>query len=303
MKMKYGKVAIILVNYNGEKYNIECIESIKKSSYKNYQIYFIDNKSSDNSVDQIKKKKYSNMTIIENKKNMGFSEGNNIGIKKANLDGCQFILLLNNDTSIKENMIENLIKTSYDNELAVVAPKIYYYDNKEIIWSAGGGIDWNKGLPIQYGINQADSIEYSKMKEIEFATGCCMLIPMQVINKIGLMSKEYFLYYEDTDYSMKIQNAGFKLLYQPSAMMYHKVSASTGGEESKLYIYYMSRNRMIFNKKYNKKYKLAKLYMYVTLYIKSVFWILKGKKNKLEMVKLGMKDFNENRLGKVEYFE
>lgn len=295
------KIGIILVNFNGKLYNEQCINSIKLSTYSNYSIYVVDNNSSDNSVEILKEKFRDGITIIENDDNLGFSCANNIGIKKALDDGCNYILMLNNDTVIENNMIEEMLDISLKNHGSVVSPKIYYYDNKHIIWSAGGNINWVKGLPIQYGIDKVDSNEFSYEREVQFATGCCILIPKGVIEKIGLLSDKYFLYYEDTDYSIRMINGGVKIIYAPNAKMYHKVSASTGGSKSKLLIYYMTRNRLLFNKKFNKKYIIATLYFYITFIIKSIIWIFKGEAYIPKTMIMAIKDFYKKEYGKKTF--
>lgn len=295
------KIGIILVNFNGKLYNEQCINSIKLSTYSNYSIYVVDNNSSDNSVEILKEKFRDGITIIENDDNLGFSCANNIGIKKALDDGCNYILMLNNDTVIENNMIEEMLDISLKNHGSVVSPKIYYYDNKHIIWSAGGNINWVKGLPIQYGIDKVDSNEFSYEREVQFATGCCILIPKGVIEKIGLLSDKYFLYYEDTDYSIRMINGGVKIIYAPNAKMYHKVSASTGGSKSKLLIYYMTRNRLLFNKKFNKKYIISTLYFYITFIIKSIIWIFKGEAYIPKTMIMAIKDFYKKEYGKKNF--
>ena len=259
------KVAIILVNYNGQQYNEACISSILNSNYNNYEIIVVDNASSDDSINILKEKFNNNIKIIMSDKNLGFSGANNLGIKYALDNEFDYVMLLNNDTVIAENMIKVMIEASSNN--LVVSPKIYYYDNKNVIWSSGGSINWRKGLPIQYGINEIDNNENNKKKSIDFATGCCILIPINIIKKVGSMSEEYFLYYEDTDYCVRIIRNGFEIIYEPKAVMYHKVSASTGGEKSKMYWYYMVRNRLIFNKKFNNK-KIYNIYFFLTTSIK-----------------------------------
>lgn len=292
------KVGVILVNYNGAKYNSECIESIKKSDFKNISIYIVDNNSSDDSVKILKEQYLEDICLIENRENLGFSEANNIGIKKALMDNCEYILLLNNDTVIEEDMISKLIEGSVRYNNAVTAPKIYYYDNQDIIWSAGGDINWNKGIAVQYGIDEKDEKQYDEESAIRFATGCCILIPKKVINKVGFLSDEYFLYYEDTDYSTRITNSGIDIIYLPKAKMYHKVSASTGGDKSELVIYYMTRNRLIFNKKYNSNYIIAMGYFYLTFLVKAVIWIISGKIYIPKTMSMAIRDYYKNIKGK-----
>jgi len=293
------KLAIILVNYNGIEYNINCINSILDSSFKNFEIIVVDNDSKDGSVEELERVFNNKITLIKLNDNLGFSGANNIGIEYAKENNFDYIMLLNNDTVIDKDMISIMIESSkYHN--CLVSPKIYYYDNKNIIWSAGGTINWKKGLPIQYGINEEDENENGKLMNIEFATGCCLLIPIEAINDVGFLSEEYFLYYEDTDYSCRVINAGHKILYNSEAIMYHKVSASTGGEKSLMYWYYMTRNRLIFNKKFNKKKTNANLYFYSTAAIKLLIYLMKGKNAAVKGIIKGIIDYLKGIEGKVE---
>lgn len=292
------KVGIILVNYNGKNYNEECIDSILKSTYKNIEIIVVDNASNDNSVEILKKRYMNNIIIVETGLNLGFSGGNNVGIKLALEKKCNFILLLNNDTAIEENMIEIMVEASINNQYSVISPKIYYYDNKEIIWSAGADMIWKKGIPAQRGMNEVDKGQYDVECNVEIATGCCLLIPKNIIEEVGLLPDDYFLYYEDTDYTTQIVRKGYKILYLPSARMYHKVSASTGGEESFNYIYYNTRNRLLFNKKFNSKNKTRYItYFYITRIIKIIKWFIMKRTDLIKATLKGIKDFSNSRLG------
>ena len=283
------KVSIILVNYNGKDYNKECIESIFNSSYKNIEVIVIDNDSNDN------------IDLMLSKNNLGFSGANNIGIQKALKNGCDYIVLLNNDTIIDRDLILNMIKASKEENDAIISPKIYYYDNKDIIWSAGADMRWKKGVTDQRGINQKDDGSFDKREEVEFGTGCCLLIPSKIISEVGLLSDDYFLYYEDTDYCMKVRNKGYKIVYEPTAVLYHKVSASTGGEISPGYIYYNTRNRLIFNKRFNKENKFTYLsYFYLTRVAKIALWIVTGKKNLIKATFSAISDYNNGIMGKKQ---
>ena len=269
-----NKVSIVIVNYNGLIHNEDCINSILKSSYKNIEIVIVDNKSTDNSVEKIREVFKEKVKIIINDNNSGFAGGTNVGINYAINNGAEYILLLNNDTIIDSKMIEIMVKSS--NNKLVISPKIYYFNNKNMIWSAGGAIKWNRGYTIQYGMNDIDKGQFDERKNIDFATGCCMLIPKKIIKEVGLLPEEYFLYFEDTEYCVKIKKAGYEIVYEPRAFMYHKVSATTGGEDNENYVYYFSRNRLLFNKKYNN----TLIYLcYISLsWIKNVIkWLLKGR--------------------------
>lgn len=272
------KVSIILVNYNGKDYNKECIESIFNSSYNNIDVIVVDNDSKDGSAELLKEQFGNKIDLILSGKNLGFSGANNIGIEKALKNECDYIVLLNNDTIIDKDLISNMIKASKEENDALISPKIYYYDNKDIIWSAGADMRWKKGVTDQRGINQKDDGSFDKREEVEFGTGCCLLISSKVISEVGLLSDDYFLYYEDTDYCMRVRANGYKIVYEPTAVLYHKVSASTGGEVSPGYIYYNTRNRLIFNERFNKHNKfIYSSYFYLTRAAKIVSWVVTGK--------------------------
>ena len=136
------KIAIILVNYNGKEHNEECIKSIFNSSYDNLEVIVVDNDSKDGSPELLREQFGNKINLIMTGKNLGFSGANNIGISKALENGCEYVVLLNNDTLIDKDLISNMIKASKEENNAVISPKIYYYDDKNIIWSAGADMRW-----------------------------------------------------------------------------------------------------------------------------------------------------------------
>lgn len=293
-----AKIGIIIVNYNGEKYTNDCIKSVLKSSYQNYLVIVVDNASTDNSV-RLLEEFNNKIVIIKNNENLGFSGANNIGIKYALENECEYVLLLNNDTEIDKELIKNMVDASIKNNNAIISPKIYYYDEPNKIWSAGGGLNWKKGLSFHYGQDEVDKGQFDQQKEIDFATGCCILIHKSVFDKIGFLAEEYFLYFEDTDFCVRAKRAGIKIIYEPKAKLWHKVSSTTGGEESLITLYYGNRNRLYFNNKFNNKNKLYWLsYFYITRLIKFLNWTIKGKIEKIKIISEAIYDY---RNGKMEY--
>ncbi|ETJ38539.1 Glycosyl transferase family 2 [human gut metagenome] len=295
-----NKIAVIIVNYNGIKYNKECIDSILKSDYNFVDIIVVDNNSQDDSIKELRKYFRDKIIIYESKENKGFAHATNIGMKYALENNYKYVLWLNNDTIIEKNMISNLIKCSVANNECVVAPKIMYFDYKNTIWSAGGEIKWIKGQTIQYGYKEKDLGQYDLHKNITFASGCCILIPQKVIKTVGLMEEKYFLYYEDTDYCKRIIDNKFTIMYEPSAKMYHKVSATTGGESSKLYIYYMTRSRLYFNNKYNKRKLMSNIYMYLSYFKKYIQWLINKRYDLIRISLNAISDFYHNIEGKAD---
>jgi len=131
-------------------------------NYENYMVIVVDNASTDNSVKNLEEEFKDRITIIKNNENLGFSGANNIGIEYALQNGCEFVILLNNDTVIDKDLIHNMVSTSLSNDNAIISPKIYYYNEPNKIWSAGGGINWKKGLSYHYGFNKIDKGQFDE---------------------------------------------------------------------------------------------------------------------------------------------
>lgn len=269
------KVAIVILNFNGEKDTIQCLESIerlqvtrldsaKRVGYR-LQVIVVDNGSVDGSVNELKNFTLPALrfTLIENKENLGFAEGNNVGIRVALKDGADYVLILNNDTLVDKNLILQLIKTFSDyHDAGIISPKIYFapgfefhktrYKKNErgkVIWYAGGKLDWDNILSSHRGVDEVDSGQYDRVVETDFATGACMMIKLEVFKKIGLLDKDYFLYWEDVDFCQRAKKAGFKVLYTPTTHIWHKVARGSG-IGSNLNDYYITRNRLLFASKY-----------------------------------------------------
>ncbi len=255
------KISIIVLNWNQPQLTLDTLDSLRKitSNGFKYKIFLIDNNSSDKSF-QIFKKKYSknpNINLIQTDSNLGYV-GNNIGIKKAIKEKYDYILLLNNDVIVDSNFLKYLIEgtnSGYD----IVGPKIYFapgfeyhqdrYSKDElgkVIWSVGGQIDWNNIYGSNIGVNQVDKGQFDKINDqVDFLTGCCLLINANVFKKIGLLDENYFMYLEDLDFCQKAKKNNFKLAYIYKSFIWHLNSGSSksGGN---LHDYFMTRNRLYF---------------------------------------------------------
>lgn len=262
------QVSIVILNWNGKKDTMECLKSLRKLEKVNYnlQIIVVDNGSTDNSIDDIKKVSgFKDFIVLENKENLGFAAGNNVGIKFALKNGADFIMLLNNDTVVKEDLVLNFLACADKHKNAgILTPKIYFYPGYEyhkerynksekgrVIWYAGGIIDWDNIFASNYGVDDTDIGQYSKELEYDFATGACMMIRREVFERIGLLDERYFLYLEDTEFSQRAKKLGWKIIFVPDGIVWHKVSQSSsiGG---KLNDYFITRNRLLFGTTYAK---------------------------------------------------
>lgn len=265
------KIGIVVLNYNGLANTLECLNSIRKLENNNHtiKIFVVDNASTDGSAQAFAK--ISGITLIANEQNFGYTGGNNIGIYGALKVGCDATLVLNNDTIVHPLLIVNLIKALKNGD--IITPKIYFapgfeyhkgrYHKDElgkIIWYAGATIDWQNIIGRHIGVDQVDKGQFDKQRQIDLATGAAILIKKEVFAKIGYFDEKYFLYLEDMDFSTRAKKANFKIIFEPTAILWHKNAGSTGGSGSILQDYYISRNRLLFAFKYaNTRTKLAVL--------------------------------------------
>lgn len=290
------KVDIILVNYNNQKDTIECLESLSHINYPDYDVIVVDNASRD-TKELEKYCKHYGAVLLKAAENDGFSAGNNIGIREAINRSASFVLLLNNDTLVEPDFITNLVTSSQRNPNAgVIGGRIYFNDDRSKLWYAGGEISFQGGYVDHYGYMQSMNEKYGQEKNVTFITGCLMLIPVDVIKKVGLLAEDYFLYSEDADYCCRVINAGYSLVYTPAAVIYHKVGAASG-KGSDVSQYYSTRNDFYLFNKYapkNIRKKSLRLLMWRKTKdsIKGIVdfkWVLKG-----------YKDFKAGIVGKVQ---
>jgi len=270
--MIYPKVTIIILNWNGKEDTIECLESLKHITYLNHEILLVDNGSTDGSVEYFRER-YPGMEIIENGVNLGFAEGNNVGIRRAMDEGADYVLMLNNDTVVDPVFLEKLLKVAESEKtIGVVGPKVYYYDIKNKIQSAGVKLCWNKGKGNMSRWNKIDNGQFDEIVEVDYVSGCGLLAKSGVFKKIGYLNSEYFAYWEETDWCVRAHKAGYKVLYVPKAKIWHK-GLSTSKKIHGFTEYHIVRNRFWFMKKHAtiKQYSSFLLYFFVFQ-----FWFTSG---------------------------
>ena len=300
------KIFVIILNWNNKDLTLECLQSLQKINKpvkSKVSFLVVDNGSADDSVKVIKKA-YPQVLILENKKNLGYAEGNNKGMEYALEKGADYLLVLNNDIEVDKDFLVRLIKVAEKEKKAgLFSPKIYFAPGYEfhkerckekergkIIWYAGGMIDWDNILSPHRGVNEVDKGQYNQIVETDYASGSCMLIKREVLEKIGFFDKKIFMYWEDSDLSQRAKRAGWKVLYVPQAKTWHKVASSSaiGGS---LNDYYLTRNRLLFGLRY------ARLRTKIALFRDSIRFLLKGRK----WQKIGARDFYLMRFGKGSY--
>ena len=305
--MSQRKIFVAAINFNNSKITLKFLESLRKINKEDFQLFvtIVDN-STKEKID-IKENDFKdlNLKIIDPQKNTGFTGGNNLAIKYALSQNADYVLIINNDVVLDKDLVSELLKTIDSEEnIGVAVPKIYFAkgfefhkgrykeeDLGKVFWYGGGKIDWKNMIATHRGVDEVDQGQFNKKEETEYATGCCMLIKKEVFEKVGLFDEKYFLYFEDADLSQRIKRAGYKIIYQPSATLWHENAGSTGGSGSLLQDYFMSRNRLMFGFKY------APFRTKLALFKESLKILLKGRPNQ----KKGVRDFYLKRFGKGSY--
>jgi GT2 family glycosyltransferase len=240
------RVAIIVLNWNGLVDTLECLESLSHLDYPAYEVVVVDNGSTDGSVPAIRAR-CPEVAIIETGKNLGYTGGNNAGLRYALVHQAGYFLLLNNDTEVAPDFLHQLVEVAEaDPRIGVVGPTIYYHDLPNVIWSAGGAIDWRRGSTRMVGLDEREAGQFGiEPRSVDFVTGCAMLVRREVVEHVGMLDERFFAYYEEVEWCVRIARAGYKVVHVPMAKVWHKISPSTQ-EDLPFVHYYMTRNRLLF---------------------------------------------------------
>jgi len=267
-----SKVVIVILNYCRWKETIDCINSLKQCNYPNFEVLIVDNASKDDSEQKIRDA-FSEIELIQAEKNLGYTGGVNVGIREALKKNADFILLLNEDTLATANFLGELVKAMEENPSAAVAcGTIYHHPETSHLWYAGGELIPWRGLATHY-----TSLPLSRnglrpnYLKVSFVTGCMMLIRCSVINKIGLKDERFFMSLEDIEYSARIINLGYDLLYVPESVIYHRIPVNY---ESMFNLYYSVRNRLLLiDTAFSPVMKyVARFYFLSVIFCKLILW-------------------------------
>jgi hypothetical protein len=301
-----SNIFVSIINFNGAKNTLDCLNSLNKVLKQDFglNIVIVDNGSSEKlTIDEDSYKNFS-LKLIKSDKNLGFSGGQNLGIKYSLENGADFVVILNNDVTLDKDIFVELLKTFKEKkDCGAVSPKIYFAKGSEfhkvrykeedlgkVIWYAGGQMDWQNIIGSHKGVDEVDKGQFETEEETDFVSGCCMFVKKEVFEKVGFFDERYFLYYEDNDFSQRVKKSGYKIYYQPKAILWH-LNAGSSGSGSILHDYYITRNRLLFGFKYaRQKVKLA-------LFKESIKILLSGR----NWQKIGIKDYYLQNFGIGSY--
>ncbi|MFZ2188479.1 MAG: glycosyltransferase family 2 protein [Candidatus Moraniibacteriota bacterium] len=256
MKSQYPKINIVVLNYNGKSCLKGCLASLFCVDYPSFEVVVVDNNSEDGSV-ELARLDFPKATFIKNEQNLGFSAGNNVGIRYSLERKADFVLLLNNDTEVKKDFLKQLIINASENEKAgLFSPQIFSED-KESVWFSGGRIDWLR----MKSFNSTEELRYD-FASSDFISGCAMLVRAEVFARIGLLDEDFFLYWEDVDFSVRAKKAGYSFVVVANSHIYHLEKSEMNRPKK---VYWLVLSGLLFFRKNTPAHLSLRVFAYTIL--------------------------------------
>ncbi len=283
---------VVSINYNTAEHTIEMVHNLRQSHYDNLHILIVDNCSQQEDYEKLQQANLP-AQLIRSEQNLGFSGGNNIGLRIAAENKADYVMLLNNDTTVEPDALCLMVDCLEQGKAHAVCPKILNYHNRRLIGYAGGSLSDFKGAVSIPGAGQQDNGQFDRSRPITFASGCCVMMKTETWKQLDYMEEKYFLYFEDTALSAKLRRLNKTTLYLPQAIIYHKESVSTT-RYSDNYQYYFCRNRLLYIRE-NIPFPTKLIsFCYTALYM--LKHLIKGNFS-LNNIMSAIKDFSHSRFG------
>ncbi len=242
------ELTVVVLNWNGSADLSECLKSLKNCGYPALKILCVDNASTDNSVEMMQND-FPDIELIVTSYNLRWAGGNNFGLNHLGAELTDYVLLLNNDTIVKPGAFDKLVETAISKKAWAVTPRICYADAEYKVWYDGGLIGKLTGWIRHSGIRKHVRDCSAEVREIDYGSGCALLLSRECVQQVGLFDESFFLYAEDCDYSTRILSAGGSVWHNPGSMVLHKVSQSTGSDSPKK-AYMKSRSNVHYLRKH-----------------------------------------------------
>jgi len=297
--IKEPSVAIIVVNWNSYPHTSGCLDSLRKVKYANFKTIVVDNGSMDGS-DLSLEKEFPEIVLLRNAENKGFTGGNNRGIEYALDHHYDYLMLLNNDTEVEPDFLNELIKViEGDSSIGAVQPKFFFLNNKEKIWNAGGTIIKSLGVIRTVGENRTAKEKYNQPKKTEWITGCCFMVRSDIVKAIGGLNDRFFIYYEDVEWSLRIQSLGYKLAYCPNSVVYHEAGMSNKKKEkgkegylNPIVHFLATRNNILMLRKYTPWYYAGPVIAFQSIKYTGIlsYFLARRRFEKIKFVCNGLKE-------------
>lgn len=289
---------VIVLNNKRRDDTLDCLKSLCQSDYKNMKVILLDNMSTDDSV-EIVQREFPETQIIQLKENLGYAGNNNIGIQSALDQGAEWVFVLNDDTIMDPGCLSALIEIGErDEQIGILGPMVYHFDEPSIIQSAGGALGrlW---LSTHLGKDEPDCGQFDSVHEVEWISGCAILVRREMIEQVGMLDANYFLYWEEAEWCIRARKYGWRILHVPYAKLWHK--GVQRNYQPKPYVtYYVTRNRFFTLVKHHAPW-YVRLVAFLQVLKTLVSWSVKPKWSSMRghrnAMWQGLMDFLRNRWG------
>ncbi len=272
--ISFPQISVITVNWNNFNDSAECLESLKKTTYPNFEVIVVDNGSVGEDVSLLKQRFGDSIRLIVNDKNSGFAGGCNIGIRDALARGADYVVLLNNDTVVAPDFLEGLVGVAQrDKSVGIAGGKVLCYEFPELIWFAGGVINYRTGRTPIRGSGEADKGQFDEVAIVDWISGCFMFVSRDVLQTVGMLDERFFFGWEDVDLCVRAARKGFKVLYVPESRIWHKGFGID--KRDRLMgkpVYYGTRGQFLFMDKHFTKPRLAVAWLYFAVTFPRFVW-------------------------------
>jgi hypothetical protein len=293
---KAPHVTIIVVTFKALNDTLECLDSISKMTYSNLRVILVDQNSQDGTVEAVRGQ-FPRVDLIENLTNDGFTGGNNLGLRAAMEQPTAYVLLLNNDTIVEPGLLEKLLAPmETDMTVGIIGPTMLFYKEPNTICWAGSYVDW-RGWAHIYGYGQLIGAIDMQPRETGYVAGCGMMIRRALLEEVGFFDNRFFIYYEEVDLCARARRAGWRVMYLPSAKMWHKISRVTELLGRDFALYHMQRNRLLYLWKDGNPRLLCCLWCIASGLRAAVSLCLKGERHQEVVLLRALRDSLSNRWG------
>lgn len=298
-------VAVVILNWNGYGETERCLASLEKSDYQNLEVLVVDNGSHDRSADKLREE-FPGLPVIRNEENFGFALGNNVGIRVALAGGADYVLLINNDAELDSSAVSAMVDAAEsDPTIGIVGGLIHKRNKPNVIEHAGGNLNLSLGYHGRArGFGKEDVGQFRATEEVDWVSGCALMVSRRFVNSVGLLDPDYFCYCEDVDWCVRARGAGFKVVIAPGAKVYHKGSSSSIQTDHSSVIYYYVRNQLLLLSRHAPiSMTLGRWLRNASVVLSTIAFVLfvyNGKKSKgLRAIVRGARDFRRGRFGRT----
>ncbi|GBD25137.1 N-acetylglucosaminyl-diphospho-decaprenol L-rhamnosyltransferase [bacterium HR30] len=264
-------VAIVILNWNGKDDVLRCLSTLTRIRYPNWSATVVDNASFDGSVEAIRQQ-FPSQRVLVMEKNLGFCGGNNRGIADALDRGADYVLLLNNDTELHPELVSELVRVAEsDCRIGAVGAKNILLEDHQIVWGAYGELKYHRDLVHLVGSRVPDGPELTVVKDVDWVIGNGMMMRREAIETVGGFDENFFGYHEDVDWCARARKAGFRIVYNGHAIIYHRGFGAANPARPRPFpvLYFLGRNSILFARKHATVPQLCK---FVTLFFLGVSW-------------------------------